>query len=308
MHNVVEETSCKETKTSSVKMASLSEENIKSLYRCRNKIERRKVLATILNCTSCDDDEDDMKTSILLDYYTESVNFASEGGYSWQQGLAVFELMKELLDSTLDQPLLQATLQFKTILQNYTTVFTAQRLTGVVDFVFSYFFNHFHLYKFVFTNERDIDKSTAHLHVETPPQDLPPLKTGMEKSEWERQQVLKQLEDQHIKNIMEKQLQLDSEVERLQLLVHEKLLLLNTEKPITTEDLNDIVKETVKMYVASAGSTIQHLIQESEENIAYEFEKTAMEQKTQGASTPSKKTRSPQSGKKKGKAAKSVKG
>lgn len=82
-------------------MASLSEDNIKSLYRCQNKTERRKVLASILNCTSCDNDEDDMKTSILLDYHTESVNFASDSGFSWQQGLAVFELMKELLTSTL---------------------------------------------------------------------------------------------------------------------------------------------------------------------------------------------------------------
>ncbi len=82
-------------------MASLSEENIKCLYRCENKAERRQVLAKILNYPSCDSDEDDIKTSVLLDFYLESINFASERGFSWQQGLAVFELMKELLDSTL---------------------------------------------------------------------------------------------------------------------------------------------------------------------------------------------------------------
>ena len=82
-------------------MASLSEENIKSLYRCENKTQRRQVLAKILDCSSCDSDEDDIKTSILLDFYLECFDFASERGFSWQQGLAMFELMKELLHSTL---------------------------------------------------------------------------------------------------------------------------------------------------------------------------------------------------------------
>lgn len=105
-------------------------------------------------------------------------------------------------------------------------------------------------------------------------------------------------------------MQLDSEVERLQLLVHDKLSLLNTEKPITAEDLNNIVEETVKMYVASAGYTIQHLIEESEENVLYVLEKTATERKMQGAGRPSKKTKTPQSslGKRKGKGTKPVKG
>ena len=94
-------TSCKMTKIARDKMASLSEENIKCLYRCENKTKRRQVMGKILNCPSCDSDEDDIKTSILLDFYLESINFAAEGGFSWQQGLAVFELMKELLNDTL---------------------------------------------------------------------------------------------------------------------------------------------------------------------------------------------------------------
>ena len=211
-------------------MASLSEENVKCLYRCENKTKQRQVLAKILDYSSCDKDEDNMKTSILLDFYLESIHFATERGFSWQQGLAVFELMKELFNSTLGKfsgqtnssnptsmpsnkpkiidfsnvelTLLQATEHFKTILQAYASTFTSQRLTSVIDFVFSFFFNHFHLYKFVFTNERDEDRRTAHLIVETPPQDLPALGKGTEKSEWERGQVLKKLQEEHDKKIM----------------------------------------------------------------------------------------------------------
>ena len=76
----------------------------------------------------------------------------------------------------------------------------------------------------------------------------------------------------------EKQSQLNSEVERLHSLVHEKLSLLNNEQPMTADDLNSIVKETVRIYVTEASSAIQHSIEESQENLMYEFEKSAMDQ------------------------------
>jgi hypothetical protein len=87
-------------------LAVCSEENIKCLYRCENKSKRRQVLANILDCPSCDSDEDDMKISILLDFYSETIHFACERGFSWQQGLAIFELMKELFNSTLGELLI----------------------------------------------------------------------------------------------------------------------------------------------------------------------------------------------------------
>ena len=292
-------------------MASLSEENIRCLYRCEDKTKQRQVLAKILDYSTCDNDEDNMKTSVLLDFYLESIHFATERGFSWQQGLAVFELMKELFNSTTELTLLQATEHFKTILQAYASTFTSQRLTSVVDFVFSFFFNHFHLFKFVSTNERDVDRRTVHLRVEMPPQDLPPLGKGTEKSEWECQQVLKKLEEEHNKKIMEKKLQLDLQIEQLHSLVQNKLSLLNTEQPITREELNNIVKETVQIYVAEAGSTIQHLIEESQENLVYEFQKSAVGQDpNRNAKTSGGKTKSPGTvlAKKKVKVAKPTKG
>ena len=102
----------------------------------------------------------------------------------------------------IDLSLLQATEHFKKILQTYAVTFPPQRLASVVDFVFSFFFNHFHLYKFVFTKERDVDKTTTHLCIDTPPQDLHPLAKGTEKTEWERQEVLKKLEEEHNRKLM----------------------------------------------------------------------------------------------------------
>jgi DNA/RNA-binding domain of Phe-tRNA-synthetase-like protein len=111
--------------------------------------------------------------------------------------------------------------------------------------------------------------------------------------------------------LKEKQLQLDSEIERLQSLVQNKLTLLNTEQPITAEDLNKIVEETVQIYVAEAGSTIQHLIEQSQENLVYEFEKSAVGQEmNRNVKTSGGKAKSPGNvlGKKKVKVAKPAKG
>ena len=97
---------------------------------------------------------------------------------------------------------MQANEHLKKILQTYATTFPPQRLTSVIDFIFLFFFNHFHLYKFVFTKERDVDKTTTHLCIDTPPQDLNPLAKGTEKSEWERQEALKKLEEEHNRKLM----------------------------------------------------------------------------------------------------------
>ena len=50
----------------------------------------------------------------------------------------------------------------------------------------------------------------------------------------------------------------------------------------------------MQIYVAEAGSTIQHLIEESQENLVYEFEKSAVGQDlNRNAKTSGGKTKSP---------------
>ena len=113
--------------------------------------------------------------------------------------------------------------------------------------------------------------------------------------------------------LKEKHSKLNSEVERLQSLVHEKLSLLNNEQPMTADDLKSIVKETVRIYVTEAGSAIQHSVEESQENLMYEFEKSAMDQDARHLCPAKKsalKAKSPSSAlsKRKVKAAKPAKG
>lgn len=259
-------------------MASLSSEDVKSLYHCENNQQRRDLLIKILDYPTSDDEEEDMRSSILLDFYLESLNYASEQGFSWQQGLGLFELMKDLREKALGLSLFQATQLFKTMFKTHGAVFQPNRVTAVVDFVFSLFFNHFHLYQFVFQHERETDATSCHLTLESPSQNLLALSKGIEKSEWEKQQMLKSLELKHNENQLERQSLLDLEMQSLESLLHEQLLFLSDNETLTTDELKSIIEETVKMYVTSAGSTIKFSIQESQENLMYQFAKAAVNQ------------------------------
>lgn len=57
-----------------------------------------------------------------------------------------------------------------------------------------------------------------------------------------------------------------------------KLSLLGTEQPITEVYLNNVIQETVKIYVEEAGSTIRHMIEENQESLLYEFERSTIAQ------------------------------
>ena len=81
-------------------MALLSVEVVEKLYLCENEEKRRNLLAKILDYPTFDEEED-MGASILLDYHLESLNYACEKGFTWQQGLALFEMMKGLRENAL---------------------------------------------------------------------------------------------------------------------------------------------------------------------------------------------------------------
>ena len=68
------------------------------------------------------------------------------------------------------------------------------RLKDLTDYVFTSFFQHYKLYQYVFTTQREDDVTWYHLLVEPPPpQGVSPLGTGVEKSLWDYQMTLKNL-------------------------------------------------------------------------------------------------------------------
>lgn len=84
----------------------------------------------------------------------------------------------------------------KNVLGTYSSVFQIKQQRILVDFVFLLFFNHFHLYKYVFTRDRDVDR-TEHSLIMEMPSVIPRLCEGMEKTKYDKQQALVKLEDKH---------------------------------------------------------------------------------------------------------------
>ena len=93
----------------------------------------------------------------------------------------------------------------------------------------------------------------------------------------------------------ENQLKLDEEVKKLQIMIHKQMSLVSSEHSVAEKDLKDIVKETIKAYVAEAGSTLSHLIKESHETLIFEFEKSVCQQVVNAPTILKLKEKSPSS-------------
>lgn len=52
--------------------------------------------------------------------------------------------------------------------------------------------------------------------------------------------------------------------------------MLDCNKEPTNDELKSVVEEAVKIYVASAGSSIKFLMEESEENVMYQYSRAAI--------------------------------
>lgn len=77
----------------------ITSENLRGVFRHENTRKRKLLLARILDLREFDED-DDFRTSILLDVYYENLLFAVEHGFPWSQVCSFFNLTKELLEKT----------------------------------------------------------------------------------------------------------------------------------------------------------------------------------------------------------------
>ena len=74
----------------------LKTEDAQKIFRTPKIQQRKEILAKTLNVLNFDE-EDDFKTSILLDIYYENIAFAVEQGFPWSQVCVFFDLFKKLL-------------------------------------------------------------------------------------------------------------------------------------------------------------------------------------------------------------------
>ena len=91
--------------------------------------------------------------------------------------------------------------------------------------------------------------------------------------------------------LKKRQMHFNLNVQQLEGLICENLASLDNLQNLTRYELNKVIEETVKMFVASASNTIAFSIEENQQNLEYEFSKASVTQKRESPTptTPTKK-------------------
>lgn len=88
---------------------------------------------------------------------------------------------------------------FTESLEKCTQDFSENNVKCLIDYVFSTFFQHYKLYQYVLTRDRQEDITKYQLVVEPPPVDVPAISEGVPKSEWDERQRLKGIDEEEEK-------------------------------------------------------------------------------------------------------------
>ena len=76
------------------------DEDFQNVFRNSNNIkERKKVLARVLQFPAFNE-EDDLRTAILIDVYYEMLSYLVNNGFPWQEVAFFFEIFQSLLNET----------------------------------------------------------------------------------------------------------------------------------------------------------------------------------------------------------------
>uniref|UniRef100_K1R521 Uncharacterized protein C8orf74-like protein n=1 Tax=Magallana gigas TaxID=29159 RepID=K1R521_MAGGI len=131
------------------------------------KNEGKAFLASQLKLT-CLEDDDNLRNAIYVDFLYDNLMFAVEKGFTWRQVCTVVTFCDGILKDSKDKDITDA-LQFLKLQSFELADVLGQRNFPIyTDFVFQTYLRHFKLFKYVFTQERDILKPTVSLRVETP--------------------------------------------------------------------------------------------------------------------------------------------
>ncbi|XP_077991517.1 uncharacterized protein C8orf74 homolog [Glandiceps talaboti] len=235
----------------------------------------RLQLAKYLKWSMDDFDEDiDMKKSIILDYYYDNLMFAIKTGFPWSEVCTVFELAKEVQSDAIGLPLTDAIILYKNKAVQLSNV-TANNLKTFTSYFFVTFMQHYKLYQFISSQEREPMISLCKLHVYPPPEPLP-FKQGKEHLVWNYEQKLQELdlqERERRENILKNRQDLVLSEDQV---LEEPYREIEADVALDRERLSKLIDEAATAHISLTQKNLQTKIQEKHENLEFLFEKTAL--------------------------------
>ncbi|XP_067839880.1 uncharacterized protein C8orf74 homolog [Heptranchias perlo] len=133
------------------------------------------------------DEEKDLRPGILLDYLYNTIIFAAEKGFPWPSVALAVHFSEELLYETKGKTMQDAVGKLRDKCEQYQNKLNPNYLQHLVNHFLRTFFRHYRLYQFVLCEVRELDQTIQNLEVHVP-QEVPPLKDGIDVELWKYQQ------------------------------------------------------------------------------------------------------------------------
>lgn len=252
------------------------EKSFQDVFRNSNVVERKRILAKLLNYPHFNE-EDDLRTAILLDVHYEMLSHLVNDGFLWQQIASFFPIFERMLSKVKGKSLEDAILTFKDELHSKGTHFCQSNLKSVIDYTFLTLFQHYKLYQFVLTKDRADQTTKLYYTIEPPPTTLH-MREGFAKSIWDEQQKLKQIEQMQQHRCEERSTQFEEEMQHAVHHLDKQLRELDSfpAQHLTKENLEAIVSNITASKAAVASVSLCQNITELHDSLEFRFHRNRL--------------------------------
>ncbi|XP_025110566.1 uncharacterized protein C8orf74 homolog isoform X2 [Pomacea canaliculata] len=218
------------------------------------------------------DDGLNMQRAIQVDFVYDHLMFCVKKGFPWKQVCAIVNFARQFLEAVTGRHISEAVVLYQQDITKLQQLVNERNIKMYSDFVFSTFFTHFQLYKFVLTNPRQVIAHNKSLLV-YPPVPPHPLAEAKELSIWTYESKISELEKKQDKiqlNRRAEKEELRREAERIK--VENKTKLTAMESPLSKETLRQMLKNVMAEYTAATAAVISSDIARMKEDLEIKLE------------------------------------
>ncbi|XP_076440920.1 uncharacterized protein C8orf74 homolog [Babylonia areolata] len=272
-------------------MAAIGEPEAKQIASCPDH-EGRCRLAQLLDLGPYDD-EGNMDRAIRVDFFYDHLRFAADKGFPWDQVCSLLQFAAEFLATATDNHITDAVQLYQAQSPNLLLALGERNYKVYTDFLFSTFFSHFQLYKYVLSHSRSQNVPEINLEVQPP---VPPLSMAEAKEvavwRYEQQlQGLQQEEEQLVTRHLQHREQMEGQMADRRGALSSKVD--HSETPFTKQSLGEMIQGLLADYMQAAGTSLATEIHDVQQDLEIKLQKTSLPRPAVLGQPPRYKPKSP---------------
>ncbi|KAL8570046.1 hypothetical protein ACOMHN_036323 [Nucella lapillus] len=272
-------------------MAAIGEAEAKQIASCKD--EKGRCLLAELMGLGAYGDERNMDRAIQADFFYDHLKFAADRGFPWEQVCSVLHFAVEFLATATDLKITEAIRLYQAQSPNLLLALGERNYKVYTDFLFSTFFSHFQLYKYVLSHPRPQNIPQLPLEV-LPPVPPLPMKESKEVGVWRYEQTLEELQQQEFEVLRQ---HLHHQEHTSEDLVEKKVAVTakveTADMPFTKESLGEMMRGLLADYAQATGRMLTASIQDVQQDLDVKLQKTCLPRPSGLGPPPRYKPKSP---------------